>query len=55
MTCNHGSVIWAEGLSGAGKSTLVNEVAARIREKNELVVQLNGDELSNVAGFDFSD
>lgn len=43
-------VLWITGLSGAGKSTLAREVAARLRERGEPVVMLDGDELREVFG-----
>jgi adenylylsulfate kinase-like enzyme len=46
----HGRVIWITGLSGAGKSTLAHEVVAKLRESDEAVVMLDGDELREVFG-----
>ncbi len=43
-------VIWITGLSGSGKSTLAQAVVDRLREKNESVVMLDGDELREVFG-----
>lgn len=43
-----GKVIWITGLSGAGKSTLAQMVVARLREKGDSVVMLDGDELRDV-------
>ena len=45
-----GRVIWITGLSGAGKSTLAHEVVAKLRESDEAVVMLDGDELREVFG-----
>lgn len=45
-----GKVIWITGLSGAGKSTLAQSTAARLRERGEAVVLLDGDELREVFG-----
>lgn len=45
-----GRVIWITGLSGAGKSTLAAEVVARLRNRAEYVVMLDGDELREVFG-----
>ena len=45
---NTGRVIWITGLSGAGKSTLAAEVAKYLREKNDSVILLDGDELRSI-------
>ncbi|MCB1733803.1 MAG: adenylyl-sulfate kinase [Gammaproteobacteria bacterium] len=45
-----GRVVWITGLSGAGKSTLARELAAKIRNKDNPVVLLDGDELRDVFG-----
>jgi adenylylsulfate kinase-like enzyme len=43
-------VLWITGLSGAGKSTLAQEVVARLRAADKVVVMLDGDELREVFG-----
>ena len=43
-----GRVIWITGLSGSGKSTLATEVTKHLREKDNGVVLLDGDELRKV-------
>ena len=52
MSPEPGSVIWITGLSGAGKTTVANEVAALVRARNDVVVQLDGDDVREVFGND---
>jgi adenylylsulfate kinase-like enzyme len=47
---NKGQVFWITGLSGSGKSTLAHILAARLRDRGETVVILDGDELRTVFG-----
>ena len=43
-------VIWITGLSGAGKTTLALEIVAKIKEKSQPVIFLDGDQLRQVLG-----
>ena len=45
-----GLVIWITGLSGSGKSTLSQHVVSQLREKDDLAIFLDGDELREVLG-----
>jgi adenylylsulfate kinase len=45
-----GRVFWITGLSGAGKSTFASELARRLRETDNFIVVLDGDELREVFG-----
>ena len=46
----NGNIIWITGLSGAGKSTLGREVVAMLRNKGDVVVYLDGDQLREIFG-----
>ena len=50
MNKQFGRVIWITGLSGAGKSTLAREIVQKLRDSEEIVVSLDGDELRDVFG-----
>jgi adenylylsulfate kinase-like enzyme len=39
------SIVWIMGLSGSGKTTTARYVVEKLREANENVVHLDGDEL----------
>jgi len=50
MNKQFGRVIWITGLSGAGKSTLAREIVQKLRDSEEIVASLDGDELRDVFG-----
>ena len=45
-----GRVVWITGLSGAGKSVLAAALVARLRDFDDKILLLDGDELREVFG-----
>ena len=43
-----GCVIWITGLSGAGKTTLARELLRQVKQKSQMAVHLDGDDLRSV-------